>query len=135
MDVIVGVENAGIPLAAAVSLASGLPFAFVRSLATWDTKTTNRESGASVSGQRVLLVDDAVSQGGTIEKFTLELRERATVVGVFCVVDMRDVAPSLTPTATALPIESIANVPSSAFHRDGTRSARAQHSDSIRIVS
>jgi hypothetical protein len=76
VDVIVGAENAGIPLAAAVSLASGLPFAFVRKPGYVGHEDHERRvRGASVSGQRVLLVDDAVSQGGAIEKFALELRE------------------------------------------------------------
>ena len=57
----------------------------------------------------MLLVDDAVSSGAAVEAFVNELRsERATVVGVFTVVDMGDVAASVTPIAAALPTESIA---------------------------
>jgi len=60
-------------------------------------------------GRRVLLVDDAVSSGTAIERFATQLRsEGALVAGVFVAVDMRDVASSVTRTARALPIESIA---------------------------
>jgi orotate phosphoribosyltransferase len=108
-DVIVGAETGGIPLAAAVSLASDLPFAFVRKPGYVGHEDHEpRVRGAQVKGRRVLLVDDAVSQGNAIEAFTTELRnEGATVVGAFVVVDMRDVADSVAPAAEALPIESI----------------------------
>jgi orotate phosphoribosyltransferase len=109
VDVIVGAETGGIPLAAAVSLASDLPFAFARKSGYIGHEDHEpRVRGAEVKGRRVLLVDDAVSQGNAIEAFTKELRgEGATVVGVFVVVDMRDVADSVAPAANALPIESI----------------------------
>ena len=109
VDVIVGAETGGIPTrrchwrATCCSRSCASPD-------TWDTKNTNRGSGgAAVKDRRVLLVDDAVSEGNAIEAFASQLRsEGATVVGVFVVVDMRDVAPSVTPAAAALPIESIA---------------------------
>src|SRR4051795_13185781 len=98
VDVVVGAETGGVPLAAPVSLAGGVPFAFVR-------KPGDRRHegdgppvrGASVAGRRVLLVDDAVSSGSAVEKFTAALaRVGAEVVGVFVLVDMREVADSLT---------------------------------------
>jgi orotate phosphoribosyltransferase len=110
VEVIVGAETGGIPLATAVSLASDLPFAFVRKPGyVGHDDHEPRVRGAAVMGRRVLLVDDAVSSGTAIEKFATQLRsEGAIVVGVFVVVDMRDVATSVTRTAKALPIESIA---------------------------
>ncbi len=109
-EVIVGAETGGIPLAAAVSLASDLPFAFVRKPGYVGHEDHEpRVRGAAVTGRRVLLVDDAVSSGTAIEAFASQLRhEGATIVGVFVVVDMRDVAASVTRTAKELPIESIA---------------------------
>jgi orotate phosphoribosyltransferase len=109
-DVIVGAETGGIPLAAAVSLASGLPFAFVRKPGYVGHEDHEpRVRGAEVTGRRVLLVDDAVSSGTAVEAFAGQLRkEGATVIGVFTVVDMRDVATSVTPAAATLPIESVA---------------------------
>ena len=110
VEVIVGAETGGIPLAAAVSLAGGLPFAFARKPGyVGHEEHEPRVRGAAVTGRRVLLVDDAVSSGHAVEEFVNQLRsEGATVVGVFTVVDMRDVAASVTPTAAALPTESIA---------------------------
>ena len=95
VEVIVGAETGGIPLAAAVSLASDLPFAFVRKPGYVGHEDHEpRVRGASVMGRRVLLVDDAVSSGTAIETFASQLRsEGAIVVGVFVVVDMRDVTP------------------------------------------
>ena len=110
VDVVVGAETGGIPLAAAVSLAGDLPFAFVRKPGYVGHEDHEpRVRGAAVRNRRVLLVDDAVSSGTAVEAFVSQLRsEQATVVGVFVVVDMRDVAASVTPIAAALPIESIA---------------------------
>jgi orotate phosphoribosyltransferase len=109
-EVIVGAETGGIPLAAAVSLAGDLPFAFVRKpgyVGHEDHEPKVR--GASVKGRRVLLVDDAVSTGHAIETFASQLRsEGATVVGVFVLVDMRDVTASVNRVAKTIPIESIA---------------------------
>lgn len=110
VDVVVGAETGGIPLAAAVSLAGDLPFAFVRKPGYVGHEDHEpRVRGAVVKGRRVLLVDDAVSSGSAVEAFTEQLRaEGAIVVGVFTLVDMRDVAASVSPTAAALPTESIA---------------------------
>jgi orotate phosphoribosyltransferase len=109
-DVIVGAETGGIPLATAVALAGDLRFAFVRKpgyVGHEDHEPSVR--GASVAGRRVLLVDDAVSSGQALEAFADELQsEGANLVGVFTLVDMRDVATSVAPIATTLPIESIA---------------------------
>jgi orotate phosphoribosyltransferase len=109
VDVVVGAETGGIPLAAAVSLAGGLPFAFVRKpgyRGHEDDEPPVR--GAEVAGRRVLLVDDAVASGTAVERFTDALiREGAEVVGVFVLVDMREVAETVTNVAAALPTESV----------------------------
>jgi orotate phosphoribosyltransferase len=110
VEVIVGAETGGIPLAAAVALAADLPFAFARKpgyVGHEDNEPTVR--GASVAGRHVLLVDDAISQGISLEGFAAELeQEGAILAAAFTVVDMRDVATSVAPTARRLPIESIA---------------------------
>jgi orotate phosphoribosyltransferase len=109
VDVVVGAETAGVPLAAAISLASGLPFAFVRKPGYRGHELDEPPTrGADVAGRRVLLVDDAVSSGASVERFTTALAGAgAEVVGVFVLVDMRDVAESVTSTAAALPTESV----------------------------
>ncbi|WP_329476596.1 phosphoribosyltransferase family protein [Kribbella sp. NBC_01484] len=110
VDVIVGAETGGIPLATAVALAGDLPFAFVRKPGYVGHEDHEpRVRGASVTGRRVLLVDDAVSSGTALEAFADELQsEGAILAGVFTLVDMRDVATSVAPIAKTLPIESIA---------------------------
>jgi orotate phosphoribosyltransferase len=109
VDVVVGAETAGVPLAAAISLASGLPFAFVRKPGYRGHEIDEPPTrGADVAGRRVLLVDDAVSSGTAVERFTAALAgEGAEVVGVFVLVDMREVAQTVTNTAAALPTESV----------------------------
>ncbi|GAA1133262.1 phosphoribosyltransferase family protein [Kribbella jejuensis] len=109
-DVVVGAETGGIPLATAVALSGDLPFAFVRKPGYVGHEDHEpRVRGASVAGRRVLLVDDAVSSGKALEAFADELQsEGADLVGVFTLVDMRDVSTSVAPIATTLPIESVA---------------------------
>jgi orotate phosphoribosyltransferase len=109
-DVIVGAETGGIPLATAVALTGEFPFAFVRKPGYVGHEDHEpRVRGAAVAGRRVLLVDDAVSSGTALAAFAQELQsEGADLVGVFTLVDMRDVATSVAPIATTLPIESVA---------------------------
>jgi len=109
VDVIVGAETAGVPLAASVSLAAGLPFAFVRKPGYRGHEIDEPPvRGADVAGKRVLFVDDAVSSGSSVERFTAALAGAgAEVVGVFVLVDMRDVADSVSSVAAALPTEAV----------------------------
>jgi orotate phosphoribosyltransferase len=109
VDVVVGAETAGVPLAAAVALASGVPFAFVRKPGYKGHEVDEPPvRGADVAGRRVLLVDDAVWSGGAVERFAGALAGAgAEVVGVFVLVDMREVADAVSPVAAALPTESV----------------------------
>jgi orotate phosphoribosyltransferase len=109
-EVIVGAETAGVPLAASIALAAGLPFAFVRKPGYRGHEIHEPPvRGAGVAGRRVLFVDDAVSSGSSVERFTASLTgEGAEVIGVFVLVDMREVAESVSPVAAALPTESVA---------------------------
>lgn len=109
VDVVVGAETAGVPLAAAIALEGDLPFAFVRKPGYRGHEIHEPPvRGADVAGRRVLLVDDAVSSGTAVERFTAALAGvGAEVVGVFVLVDMRDVAESVTELAATLPTESV----------------------------
>jgi orotate phosphoribosyltransferase len=109
VDVIVGAETAGVPLAAAISLEGGLPFAFVRKPGYRGHEVDEPPvRGAEVAGRRVLLVDDAVSSGTSVERFSAALSDvGAEVVGVFVLVDMREVADTVTELAAALPTQSV----------------------------
>lgn len=109
VDVVVGAETAGVPLAASIALAGGLPFAFVRKPGYRGHEVHEPSvRGAAVAGKRVLLVDDAIWRGTSVEQFTSELIEAgAEVAGVFVLVDMRDVATGMTSIAATLRIESV----------------------------
>jgi orotate phosphoribosyltransferase len=109
VDVVVGAETAGVPLAASVSLAAGVPFAFVRKPGYRGHEPDEPPvRGAEVAGRRVLLVDDAISSGRSVERFAASLAGAgAEVVGVFVLVDMREVADTVRGFAAALPTESV----------------------------
>jgi orotate phosphoribosyltransferase len=109
VDVVVGAETAGVPLATAVSLAGDLPFAFVRKPGYRGHEIDEPPvRGADVAGRRVLLVDDAIASGASVERFAAALAGAgAELVGVFVLVDMRDVADSVSPVAAALPTEAV----------------------------
>ena len=109
VEVVVGAETAGVPLAASISLNAQLPFAFVRKPGYRGHEIDEPPvRGADVAGRRVLLVDDAVSSGSSVERFTASLTGvGAEVVGVFVLVDMRDVADTVSPVAAALPTDAV----------------------------
>jgi orotate phosphoribosyltransferase len=109
VDVVVGAETAGVPLAAAISLAADLPFAFVRKPGYRGHEPGEPQvRGAAVDGRRVLLVDDAVSSGAAVDGFVRQLTAAgAEVAGLYVLVDMRAVAVGVTPVAAALPTESV----------------------------
>lgn len=109
VDVVVGAETAGVPLAAAVSLAAGVPFAFVRKPGYRGHEPDEPPvRGAEVGGRRLLLVDDAESSGASVEAFSGELAGvGGEVVGTFVLVDMRDVAVTVSEFAAGLPMASV----------------------------
>ena len=109
VDVVVVAETAGVPLAAAIALAGGSPLAFVRKPGYRGHEVDEPPvRGAGVAGRRVLLVDDAVSSGTAVARLTTALAGAgAEVVGAFVLVDMRDVADTVTNVAAALPTESV----------------------------
>ncbi|MCQ1538950.1 orotate phosphoribosyltransferase [Methanocalculus taiwanensis] len=85
-DCVAGVAVGGVPLAVAVSLASGKPYAIIRA--------TEKDHGKSarvignVSGRRVLLIEDVTTSGGSAIYGVEELRSAgATVDLVVTIVD------------------------------------------------
>jgi orotate phosphoribosyltransferase len=109
VDVVVGAETAGVPLAASVSLAGDLPFAFVRKQGYHGHEAEESPvRGADVTGRRVLLVDDGIWSGKTVESFAHTLAGAgADLVGLFVLVDMREVANTVTDVAALLPTDSV----------------------------
>ena len=78
-DVIAGIETAGIPHSAALAYSLERPSVFVRKQAK-DHGTRSRIEGGSVTGKRVLLVEDLVTTGGSSLSGVEALREDGAVV-------------------------------------------------------
>jgi orotate phosphoribosyltransferase len=85
-----GPELGAVALAAAGSLASGLPFLIVRKAAK-DYGTSKRVEGAFEPGEHVCLVEDVVTSGGALLEAVAALREAGLVVRTaVCVVDREE---------------------------------------------
>jgi orotate phosphoribosyltransferase len=85
-----GPELGAVALAAAGSLASGLPFVIVRKAAK-DYGTGNRLEGAYDEGDLVCLVEDVVTSGGALLDAVAALRAAGLVVKTaVCVVDREE---------------------------------------------
>ena len=85
-----GPELGAVALAAAASLASGLPFLIVRKGAK-DYGTANRLEGVFEVGERVCLVEDVVTSAGAAIEAVEALREAGLEVGTaVCVVDREE---------------------------------------------
>jgi orotate phosphoribosyltransferase len=83
-------ELGAVPLAAAASLASGLPFLIVRRAAK-GYGTDNRIEGAWERGERVCLIEDIVTSGGAAEDAVQALREAGLECrSAVCVVDREE---------------------------------------------
>ena len=72
-DIIVGVATGGVPQGALVAQELGLPFVYVRS-ASKDHGMGNQIEGHYRSGQKVLLIEDLISTGGSSIKAVEALR-------------------------------------------------------------
>jgi orotate phosphoribosyltransferase len=89
-EVLAGLELGGVAVATALSLASGLPAAFVRKVAK-PYGTAKLAEGAEVAGRRVLVVEDVITTGGQVAMSTEDLRRLgAEVEHVLCVIDRSD---------------------------------------------
>jgi orotate phosphoribosyltransferase len=85
-EVLAGLELGGVPIATAISLATGLPAVFVRKKAK-DYGTCLAVEGGSVLGRRVVLIEDVVTTGGAVADAARLVREAgAEVVGVVCAI-------------------------------------------------
>jgi orotate phosphoribosyltransferase len=83
-------ELGAVVLAAAGSLASGLPFLIVRNAAK-EYGTSKRVEGVYREGERVCLIEDVVTSGGALLEAVRALREAGlTVKTAVCVVDREE---------------------------------------------
>ena len=104
-----GPELGAVALAAAGSLASGLPFLIVRKAAK-EYGTAKRVEGVYEEGERVCVVEDVVTSGGALLESVEALRDAGLVVETaVCVVDreegssdaLEDAGVALRPIFTA----------------------------------
>ena len=83
-------ELGAVPLAAAASLESGLPFVIVRGQAK-EYGTANRIEGVFAPGEQVCLVEDVVTSGGAALEAIEAVRAAGMQVGTaICVVDREE---------------------------------------------
>ena len=89
-DRIAGVELGAVPIAAAVSLASGKPYIMVRK-ASKEHGTKKEFEGEFNRADRVLFVEDVVTTGGTLRGAIERLRGHGAVIeDCVCVVDREE---------------------------------------------
>lgn len=85
-DLLAGLELGGVPIATAISLATGLPTVFVRKQAK-DYGTCLAVEGADVQGKRVVLIEDVITTGGAVVDATRLVGEAgADILGVACAI-------------------------------------------------
>ena len=83
-------ELGAVPLAAAASLATGLPFVIVRKEAK-EYGTAKRLEGLFEEGETICLIEDVVTSGGALLESVVALREAGLVVNTaVCVVDREE---------------------------------------------
>jgi orotate phosphoribosyltransferase len=87
VDGLAGLELGGVPVATALSAASGLPAYFVRKRAK-EYGTRQLCEGGPVDGLRLLVIEDVVTSGGQIALSAADLRAAgAEVTDALCVID------------------------------------------------
>ncbi len=87
IDYLAGLEMGGIPIAAALSLATGIPAVYVRKEAK-EYGTCQFVEGADINGKKLLIVEDVVTSGGQIIISTNDLRKEGAIIEkAICVID------------------------------------------------
>ncbi len=85
-EVLAGLELGGVPIATAMSLASGTPAAFVRKKAK-EYGTCLAVEGGAVAGKSVVMIEDVITTGGAVRDAARLLEDAgAKVVGVVCAI-------------------------------------------------
>jgi orotate phosphoribosyltransferase len=94
-EVLAGVELGGVPIATAMSLASGMPAAFVRKEAK-AYGTCLAVEGGDLRGRKVVLVEDVISTGGAIRDAKRHLDDAgADLAAVVCALWRGEGAPRI----------------------------------------
>lgn len=88
-EILAGLELGGVPVATAISLATGIPQVLVRKEAK-TYGTAKLAEGPDVDGRRLLVVEDVITTGGQVIASTEDLRSLGAIVEtVLCVIDRR----------------------------------------------
>ena len=103
-DNIAGGETAGIPFAALVAERMGLPMSYVRKKPKGHGRTAQIE-GAMEEGDRVLLVEDMTTDGGSKLNFVNAIRATGATCGHTAVIFYYDIFDHAIPTLNANGIE------------------------------
>jgi orotate phosphoribosyltransferase len=87
IEVLAGIELGGVPLAVALSAATGLPTVFLRRVPK-DHGSQQQIEGTDVNGRRIALVDDVIRSGGQLLAMARTLRVAgAHVSTALCVLE------------------------------------------------
>jgi orotate phosphoribosyltransferase len=101
-DAFAGLEMGGIPVATALSLASGKPVVFVRKAAK-DYGTCRFAEGMEIKGLKLCIVEDVVTTGGQVLQSTSDLRsEGAIIEQVVCVLQRGEDLSAFTKASLSL---------------------------------
>lgn len=85
-EILAGLEMGGIPVATALSLATGIPCVFVRKKAK-DYGTCKFAEGLEITNKKVCIIEDVVTTGGQVVLSAADLRSiGAKVEHVLCVI-------------------------------------------------
>jgi orotate phosphoribosyltransferase len=85
-EALAGLEMGGIPIATALSLATGLPCVFVRKEAK-EYGTCQFAEGLEVRGRKLCIIEDVITTGGQVVISAGDLRGMgATITDVLCVI-------------------------------------------------
>jgi orotate phosphoribosyltransferase len=112
-EIVAGLELGGVPIAAAISLETGLPAAFVRKAAK-NYGTCQAVEGRDVRGKRVILIEDVITTGGAVaDAAQLVSDAGAQIIGVVCAIWRGEGAPTIArlpnlPVAAALTAADLA---------------------------
>ena len=120
-DRIVGLDARGFPMAGALSAMTGKPFAMARKKGKLPGETIHTEyeleygtdelhlqTDSVLEGDRVLVIDDVIATGGTLEAATsLIERMNGEVVGILSIMDLTFLGGSEKLKAKGYPVFSI----------------------------
>lgn len=108
-DSVAGLATAGIPHGTLVAHILGAPFMYVRSSAKAHGKT-NQIEGKYKAGDKIILVEDLVNQGSSLDKAIVAVKEAGLIpVACVCIVDYQMPAAQDVTKKHDIPLLSLTN--------------------------